>query len=744
MASWAQNLRSNMTGYERRSALVGSVLLVAIAVTYALTFDVRGRDDTMHGLALLLGVTYITGYLRIILPRRMGVTTFNIREASYSIALIGGEPRFVIPALLVFRLHQWWLTGINTKWRLLTAATGLETILLEVWLFDHLGVLAAPENVTPKTILLAAPVLAVGAIASFLVFSLVHPLRSVKVTATSVPPRVIVSVSLMSWAAAMLGMLIFLPDTNRTTQVLVSGGPLLLALVVAVSLQQFNRSRHWSEGSTAVHDWEMTPARALRVLRHLRRLSSLSSQILLIEDRTTGTTLRAWLSLTGRRAGAERINQPLHEVLNACPGSQSQAHGYEEWNPTGARGWMIMDTTMQRVALLQIAPPVRVQILPAPPQATAAVSMTLPAESLLRSLAQEVYRYETDQLSTPGLSSMLQNLTEGFAVVGVDRRVRSWNRALERMTGLSESEVAGSVIDDHITPSSTKISGIGPALMTVRRSDGSRVFLQTSLAELECSDETTTVYTFRDVTETVAVAESRSQFFAYVAHELKSPITSLYLQSDELEERLGVDDPLVESVQYAVDQLSSHLADMSTASEMTLAQSEAAVPTKQHSLPASELLRFPWLDKTLAIDGRITVQEVEDFNGIVDVFRSHQILTNLVSNAVKYSGATDTIDLFYGVHPDGQRGYFSVADTGIGVPKEARNRVFEPYFRASNVGDLPGSGLGLSLSRQLARQMGGELTYEPGNDGSTFTFWVPLDDQSETENQLTGQADSHT
>jgi signal transduction histidine kinase len=114
-----------------------------------------------------------------------------------------------------------------------------------------------------------------------------------------------------------------------------------------------------------------------------------------------------------------------------------------------------------------------------------------------------------------------------------------------------------------------------------------------------------------------------------------------------------------------------------------------------------------------------------------------QILLNLLGNAVKFTDARDgvpgRIEVTCAVEPDGPRGRggrvaIHVRDTGEGIAPEQLERIFEPFVQADQRLTRPhaGVGLGLAISRDLARGMGGELTAEstPGA-GSTFTLELP-------------------
>jgi signal transduction histidine kinase len=105
-----------------------------------------------------------------------------------------------------------------------------------------------------------------------------------------------------------------------------------------------------------------------------------------------------------------------------------------------------------------------------------------------------------------------------------------------------------------------------------------------------------------------------------------------------------------------------------------------------------------------------------------DPLRLRQIVRNLLTNARRYGGPNVTIEA-------GRRGtggiYLQVRDDGVGIPAADRDKVFEPYIRAGGDAGMPGSiGLGLPVSRRLARLMGGDLTYRY-QGGSVFELTLP-------------------
>ena len=109
-----------------------------------------------------------------------------------------------------------------------------------------------------------------------------------------------------------------------------------------------------------------------------------------------------------------------------------------------------------------------------------------------------------------------------------------------------------------------------------------------------------------------------------------------------------------------------------------------------------------------------------------DRAKVEQILLNLLSKAVKFTDEGGSITLSCGRR--GERAVLAVRDTGIGIPEDKLEHIFEPFVQVGRSLTSPreGTGLGLAISRDLARAMGGDVTVQsvPGA-GSTFTVVLP-------------------
>jgi len=108
----------------------------------------------------------------------------------------------------------------------------------------------------------------------------------------------------------------------------------------------------------------------------------------------------------------------------------------------------------------------------------------------------------------------------------------------------------------------------------------------------------------------------------------------------------------------------------------------------------------------------------------IDVDRTRQILFNLLSNAVKFTEPPGTVTLAAGFDQDSL--VIRVSDTGIGIPPEAAARLFGLFERVNrDRSDVPGSGLGLALTKRLVERQGGAVTFDSAPGGTTFTVRVP-------------------
>ena len=113
-----------------------------------------------------------------------------------------------------------------------------------------------------------------------------------------------------------------------------------------------------------------------------------------------------------------------------------------------------------------------------------------------------------------------------------------------------------------------------------------------------------------------------------------------------------------------------------------------------------------------------------------DPLLAEQILTNLVSNAIKYSDVSEPVSIH--VSTENKQLLIAVEDHGVGIPDKEQQHLFEPFFRSSTTQEIPGTGVGLSSAAQLAQLLSGELSFvSQAGLGTTFILKLPLEWQGQ-------------
>jgi len=211
-----------------------------------------------------------------------------------------------------------------------------------------------------------------------------------------------------------------------------------------------------------------------------------------------------------------------------------------------------------------------------------------------------------------------------------------------------------------------------------------------------------------------------------IVHELRGPLTVIrgqvqrarrHIGQDPVKERESIDIALAQTDRMA--QLITDLVDHSRLAANGL--SLKVVTFDLASAVVEAIGRHEY-----AASPRISVERpLGTVRVLGDAVRIAQILDNLLSNAVKYSGPADPIGVVLTV--DQGEAQVRIADHGVGVPEDERDLLFTPFYRTSRTLNVPGTGLGLHISKRLTERHGGRLWLEAtSNAGSVFAFALPV------------------
>lgn len=229
----------------------------------------------------------------------------------------------------------------------------------------------------------------------------------------------------------------------------------------------------------------------------------------------------------------------------------------------------------------------------------------------------------------------------------------------------------------------------------------------------------------------VALSERRAQFVSAVTHELRSPLTTFRLYTEMLAGGMVQDES--KRHQYFTT-LHAEAGRLSHLVENVLAYARlerGRLADRLRNVAASEVLEkvLPRLEQRAAQSSMVLAVD-HNAHGVllrVDPDIVDQILYNLVDNACKYAGAGPDRRIHLSVAPEAHHVCFRVHDHGPGIdPRDAR-RIFRPFTKSVQEAarSAPGVGLGLGLSRRLARSVHGSLELENTGDGACFVLRIP-------------------
>jgi PAS domain S-box-containing protein len=371
------------------------------------------------------------------------------------------------------------------------------------------------------------------------------------------------------------------------------------------------------------------------------------------------------------------------------------------------------------------------------------------------------------------LRTMTQNATSALLMMDAQGRGTFWNPAAERMTGYSAEEAIGRTLHelvhhtypdgtpfpieecpiDRALPSGVEVKGYEDVFI---RKDGT-FFPVVCAAQpiLEDGEPVGTVIEVRDATEEKQAEEAlwrakeaaeeanlaKMQFLSTMSHELRTPLNAIGGYVDLME--LAIHGPVTEAQRKSLERIKvnqQHLLSLIN-DVLHYAKIEAgSVEYEIEDLPVNELLGElePLIEpqvRTARLEYRCAPGD-PSLTARGDWERIRQILLNLITNALKFTPSGGQIAVSCEGDPRWVR--IRISDTGRGIPAAMVQKIFDPFFQLRNEQSRDSSrlgvGLGLAISRDLARGMGGELSVEstPGR-GSTFTLSLPTGGRGEDD-----------
>jgi signal transduction histidine kinase len=227
----------------------------------------------------------------------------------------------------------------------------------------------------------------------------------------------------------------------------------------------------------------------------------------------------------------------------------------------------------------------------------------------------------------------------------------------------------------------------------------------------------------------------RDEFLASVSHDLKNPLAAIKGRAQILlrrAEKLGAEDRErivsgLENIDSSASRMNRLISDL-----MDIVRLRAGQPLELQREQCDLVNIVRDVVNEHGSPGDMTIQFVSDvpsLPGRWDAARLERVLSNLLTNAVKYGRPQGTVRIRLSHNQDAATAcaVLTVQDDGIGIPSVDLPRIFERFHRGSNVtGSISGSGVGLAGAKQIVEQHGGSITVESREgEGSTFTVTLP-------------------
>jgi signal transduction histidine kinase len=310
--------------------------------------------------------------------------------------------------------------------------------------------------------------------------------------------------------------------------------------------------------------------------------------------------------------------------------------------------------------------------------------------------------------------------------------VQLWNRAAALATGVRAEDVLGRRLADAVPEWPTLAARIpvaegalAPQAVTLPVDVGGRD-LWLSFVAVRSADGV--VYAFRDLTHERRLDQEKNDFVATISHELRTPMASVYGAAETLLRREGELTP--EQNRQLVQMIAEQASRLSQITEEVLLTNQldrGELRVEREPVDVADVVRrtVEAMESQLPEPVEIDVDLSPDLGAAsADPDRIQQVIVNLLDNAVKYGGSPVRVRV---EGADGQV-RISVADSGPGISADDHERIFEKFYRSDpqHTRAPGGTGLGLYISRELVRRMGGRLdvTSPPGR-GATFVVELP-------------------
>lgn len=337
------------------------------------------------------------------------------------------------------------------------------------------------------------------------------------------------------------------------------------------------------------------------------------------------------------------------------------------------------------------------------------------------------------------LSAILGNMSEGVMAVDKNRQVLLANPSAEQIFDVQAGTAVGKSLMsltkkpqlDELMARAVREGKSAVQEIEIAQHNGTRVLQANAVGLSEAADLVAGIMVLSDMTKVRRLENLRREFVANVSHELKTPLTSIRgfietLLSGALEDVKTSERflRLMEDDAGRLERLIQDLLEISRLEDKQVNLKFQSVDLSAEAAHAVEHLQPQLKEKTIRIENKIS----EALPGVqADKDRVRQVFLNLLDNAIKFNRPDGWIRME--AFLENGRVKILIEDSGIGIPSQAKGRIFERFFRVDKARsrEMGGTGLGLSIVKHIVEVHGGEVACESEyGKGSKFYFSLPV------------------
>jgi two-component system phosphate regulon sensor histidine kinase PhoR len=346
------------------------------------------------------------------------------------------------------------------------------------------------------------------------------------------------------------------------------------------------------------------------------------------------------------------------------------------------------------------------------------------------------------------LQAIVQQLPVGIIITDSKGKVVQTNKLLDAILGskipighiMGKDDVLVKSLraEKPITPSQSPIAqalASGRAVVgkefIIDKEGGKKTFVQVNASPIR--NRTNVVFAaasiITDITTQKEIEKRKDDFVNMASHELKTPITSLKLYTELLKRQLKKYHnkditKTIRNIESQTQRLTSLVSDLLDVSRL---QTGKLAFTKE-TFRIDELVVETVNElQAMAKDQRIVIKKILPITLSADRFRIYQVITNLITNAIKYSDTNTDINV--AITRKGKDVIVSVQDFGIGIAKDQQKKIFERLYQVSDSSEksFPGLGLGLYITKEIVKKHKGTIWVDSEKGkGSKFSFSLPI------------------